>query len=128
MAQNSMDLLELLRKRGMDGDVDFLREALSGPFEAPPFRHDGDMQIDMVADLYSKDRGSGTPGGTRTPDARLRTPPLCPTELQGQKRSGGDSGARTRNLGIANAALSQLSYIPTFRRDALDCFRAVFPS
>ena len=23
-----MDLLELLRKRGMDGDVDFLREAL----------------------------------------------------------------------------------------------------
>ena len=55
----------------------------------------------------------GTPGGTRTPDARLRTPPLCPTELQGQKRSGGDSGARTRNLGIANAALSQLSYIPT---------------
>ena len=55
----------------------------------------------------------GTPGGTRTPDARLRTPPLCPTELQGQKPSGGDSGARTRNLGIANAALSQLSYIPT---------------
>ena len=54
-----------------------------------------------------------TPGGTRTPDARLRTPPLCPTELQGQKRIGGDSGARTRNLGIANAALSQLSYIPT---------------
>ena len=29
------------------------------------------------------------------------------------KRIGGDSGARTRNLGIANAALSQLSYIPT---------------
>ena len=56
----------------------------------------------------------GTPGGTRTPDARLRTPPLCPTELQGQaKYIGGDSGARTRNLGIANAALSQLSYIPT---------------
>ena len=26
----------------------------------------------------------GTPGGTRTPDARLRTPPLYPTELQGQ--------------------------------------------
>ena len=29
------------------------------------------------------------------------------------KYCGGDSGARTRNLGIANAALSQLSYIPT---------------
>ena len=28
MAKTSMDLLELLRKRGMDGDVDFLREAL----------------------------------------------------------------------------------------------------
>lgn len=28
MAKNSMDLLELLRKRGVDGDVDFLREAL----------------------------------------------------------------------------------------------------
>ncbi len=28
MAKDSMDLLELLRKRGMDGDVDFLREAL----------------------------------------------------------------------------------------------------
>ena len=27
---------------------------------------------------------NGTPGGTRTPDARLRTPPLYPTELQGQ--------------------------------------------
>ena len=27
MAKNSMDVLELLRKRGMDGDVDFLREA-----------------------------------------------------------------------------------------------------
>ena len=28
MTKNSMDLLELLPKRGMDGDVDFLREAL----------------------------------------------------------------------------------------------------
>ena len=28
VAKNSMDLLELLRKRGMEGDVDFLREAL----------------------------------------------------------------------------------------------------
>ena len=33
------------------------------------------------------------------------------TELQGHV--GGDRGARTPNLGIANAALSQLSYIPT---------------
>ena len=28
MVKQSMDLLELLRKRGIDGDVDFLREAL----------------------------------------------------------------------------------------------------
>ena len=28
MVKQRMDLLELLRKRGMDGDVDFLREAL----------------------------------------------------------------------------------------------------
>ena len=29
MARDSMVILELLRKRGMDGDVDFLREALA---------------------------------------------------------------------------------------------------
>ena len=28
MVKDSMDLLELLRKRGVDGDVGFLREAL----------------------------------------------------------------------------------------------------
>ena len=28
MVKESMDLLDLLRKRGVDGDVDFLREAL----------------------------------------------------------------------------------------------------
>ena len=28
MARDSMDILELLRKRGLDGDVDFLLEAL----------------------------------------------------------------------------------------------------
>ncbi len=27
--------------------------------------------------------GMNTPGGTRTPNARLRTPPFCPFELQG---------------------------------------------
>ena len=29
MARDGMDILELLRKRGLDGDVDFLREALA---------------------------------------------------------------------------------------------------
>ena len=45
MANNSMDLLELLRKRGMDGDVDFLREALrvlvEGIIACPVPRHRG---------------------------------------------------------------------------------------
>jgi hypothetical protein len=31
-----------------------------------------------------------------------------------QEKNGGDEGDRTPNLRIANAALSQLSYIPTF--------------
>ena len=34
----------------------------------------------------------------------------------GKGRSGGDRGDRTPNLGIANAALSQLSYVPTVSR------------
>lgn len=29
------------------------------------------------------------------------------------EKSGGDDGDRTRDLGIANAALSQLSYVPS---------------
>ena len=33
-----------------------------------------------------------------------------------QERGGGDRGGRTPNLGIANAALSQLSYVPTINR------------
>ena len=51
----------------------------------------------------------GTPGATRTPDTRFRKPLLYPTELQGH---GGDRGIRTPGLCDANAALSQLSYIP----------------
>jgi len=43
MDKNSMDLLELLRKRGMDGDVDFQREALQvlveGIIACPVPRH-----------------------------------------------------------------------------------------
>ena len=33
MVKERMDLLELLHKGGMDGDVDFLREALRVPAE-----------------------------------------------------------------------------------------------
>ena len=45
MTKQSMDLLELLRKRGRDGDVDFLREALQalveGIIACPVPRHGG---------------------------------------------------------------------------------------
>ena len=54
----------------------------------------------------------GTPGATRTRDTRFRKPLLYPPELQGHY-FGGDRGIRTPDLCDANAALSQLSYIPT---------------
>ena len=45
MTKQSMDLLELLRKRGRDGDVDFLREVLQalveGIIACPVPRHGG---------------------------------------------------------------------------------------
>ena len=54
MAKNSMDLLELLRKRGMEGDVDFLREALRVLVE-------GIMDAEVSAQI-------GAQHGKRNPD------------------------------------------------------------
>ena len=54
MAKNSMDLLELLRKRGMEGDVDFLREALQVLVE-------GIMDAEVSAQI-------GAEHGERNPD------------------------------------------------------------
>ena len=54
MVGNSMDLLELLRKRGMDGDLDFLREALQALVE-------GIMDAEVSAQI-------GAPHGERNPD------------------------------------------------------------
>ena len=54
MAKNSMDLLELLRKRGMEGDVDFLREALRVLVE-------GIMDAEVSAQI-------GAQHGNRNPD------------------------------------------------------------
>ena len=58
MARDSMDILELLRKRGMDGDVDFLREALAVLVE-------GIMDAEVSAKGRSRLRraqsGSGVP-------------------------------------------------------------------
>ena len=53
MAKNSMDLLELLRKRGMDGDVDFLREALQVLVE-------GIMDAEVAAQIGAQ-RGERNP-------------------------------------------------------------------
>ena len=50
MAKNSMAFLELLRKRGMDGDVDFLREALQV------------LGMDMGANRYPPAAGVIMPG------------------------------------------------------------------
>jgi hypothetical protein len=38
---------------------------------------------------------------------------MASTGLAGSRKIGGDEEDRTPGLGIANAALSQLSYIPT---------------
>jgi len=54
MAKNSMDLLELLRKRGRDGDVDFLREALQALVE-------GIMDAEVSAQIRAQH-------GERNPD------------------------------------------------------------
>ena len=54
MAKSSMDLLEILRKRGMEGDVDFLREALQVLVE-------GIMDAEVSAQI-------GAQHGERNPD------------------------------------------------------------
>ena len=54
MVKHSMDLLELLRKRGLDGDVDFLREALR-------VLTDGIMDAEVSAQ-------SGADHGERSPE------------------------------------------------------------
>ena len=107
--------------------------------ECPPEatnQPDGHPQPDLSQDpqlpIY------GRSGRIRTPDYRFWRPVLYQAELRswmvpleglepptrdlGRRRSiqaelqghfGGDRGARTPNLGIANAALSRLSYIPS---------------
>ena len=45
MVKERMDLLELLRKGGMDGDVDFLREALRVLSSGPHHQDSGEAKI-----------------------------------------------------------------------------------
>ena len=60
MVKERMDLLELMRKRGVDGDVDFLREALRVLVE----------EI-MEADVSSR---TGAGYGERNPDSFVERP------------------------------------------------------
>ena len=63
MVKESMDLLELLRKSGVDGDVDFLREALR-------------VLMDAIMDAEVSAR-IGAEHGERSPD-RLTSPQRLP--------------------------------------------------
>ena len=69
MVKQSMDLLELLRKRGMDGDVDFLREALR-------VLVDGIMDAEVSAQIGAE-HGERSPAGhlpQRLPQPHLGHP------------------------------------------------------
>ena len=61
MVKHSMDLLELLRKRGMDGDVDLLREALR-------VLVDGIMDAEVSAQIGAE-HGERSPSGSPTATA-----------------------------------------------------------
>src|SRR5437016_10128969 len=50
---------------------------------------------------------------TKCPDLRIRGPCSAPRKRCYIKDFGGDEGDRTLDLRIANATLSQLSYVPT---------------
>ena len=78
MVKDSIDLLELLRKRGVDGDVDFLREALQVLVE-------GIMDAEFSARI-------GAEHGERSPD-RL-------THRNGYRSRAWDTRADTMDLRI----------------------------
>ena len=101
MVKESMDLLELLRKRGMDGDVDFLREALR-------------VLMDAIMDAEVSTR-IGAEHGERSPDrlthrngyrsrAKLGYP-------EGEGAAGGDT-AGVGGLTITPRARCRVSWLP----------------
>ncbi len=65
MVKQRMDLLELLRKRGIDGDVDFLRVLV-----------DGIMDAEVSAQI-------GAQHGERSPERDTTEPPFALTLLSG---------------------------------------------
>ena len=89
MVKDSMDLLELLRKRGVDGDVDFLREALRVLVE-------GIMDAEVSARI-------GAGHGERSPD-RL-------THRNGYRSRAWDTRVGTMDLRIPK--LRDGSYFPS---------------
>ena len=89
MVKDSMDLLELLRKRGADGDVDFLREALQVLVE-------GIMDAEVSARI-------GAEHGERSPD-RL-------THRNGYRTRAWDTRVGTMDLRIPK--LRDGSYFPS---------------
>src|SRR6266568_2356462 len=60
---------------------------------------------------------SGAPGGSRTPDQRLRRPLLYPSELRALRLLRVSKGARTLNPRIHSPVLYRLSY--THRKSKL---------
>ena len=89
MVKESMDLLELLRKRGVDGDVDFLREALR-------------VLMDAIMDAEVSAR-IGAEHGERSPD-RL-------TYRNGYRSRAWDTRVGTMELRIPK--LREGSYFPS---------------
>ena len=89
MVKDSMDLLELLRKRGVDGDVDFLREALR-------------VLMDAIMDAEVSAR-IGAEHGERSPD-RL-------THRNGYRSRTWDTRVGTMELRIPK--LREGSYFPS---------------
>ncbi|MYA62613.1 MAG: IS256 family transposase, partial [Dehalococcoidia bacterium] len=89
MVKDSMDLLELMRKRGMDGDVDFLREALR-------------VLMDAIMDAEVSGR-IGAEHGERNPD-RL-------THRNGYRSRTWDTRVGTMELRIPK--LREGSYFPS---------------
>ena len=89
MAKDRMDVLELLRKRGVDGDVDFLREALR-------VLVDGITDAEVSAQI-------GAEYGERTPD-RV-------THRNGYRARAWDTRVGTMDLHIPK--IREGSYFPT---------------
>ena len=100
MVKDSMDLLELLRKSGVDGDVDFLREALR-------------VLMDAIMDAEVSAR-IGAEHGERSPD-RL-------THRNGYRSRTWDTRVGTMELRIPK--LREGSYFPSLlepRRTSEKC-------